>query len=366
MTNGLDDDLTSEPPEGWEYDLRKVQTFAGVKFFEASSDASPELRGELAKAREKIRRWTENNSKQKRCFLCGKPEIIGSHVIKNETLKSISCDGKLLTLNNQENSFYSVLTEDRHYIAAKKAFVFNLICHSCDSNFSYENKAKVKISYSKIELESIALKVRLKELHDNNERLSVLKCNPSSDVERIMISNLGNKKRIEIGIAEEEREIRRIHRGIKSYTAFTDDFLNFRIPFAMESFIAPRVFPRSREIILNNDQMGRNPHTKNPISGFYVVLQPSSNHLDNWSRLTIFYDEADEIMIDWFKRLPMTSKIDTEHLANLMVSHHININSKNFAMSPKINEKFLTEARYARYQPRLAEPAFWRNWIKIL
>lgn len=350
-----------------DYEIMLIEKFGGVKFPKEIPDPTPEENGKIREAREIIRKWICEENKRTICLLCNKrSKIIGSHVIKNEILKSISSQQKLLTLNSDAKSFYSVLTEDRSSIAAKKAFKFWLICHSCDDNFSYEDKAKIKETFNSDELRSIALKVRLKTLHDNYERLAAVRYRPRNERERSMIEHLGNSELTKSRIADEEIEIKKIYRKRKSYVAFKDDFLDFRIPFAMEMFLSPRVYPRSREIIPNNSIMSIKPDKRIDRSGCYVMLQPSSDPLDDWSRLTVLYDEHDEVMIKWFEMLARETKIDTRSLSNTMISYHINVNSNNFAMSPNISDRFLSAARDSRYQHNRFEPTIWRHWISLL
>lgn len=310
---------------------------------------------------DRIMNFVEEDLEQKKCLFCDSEELQDSHVIKKETLLSMAGGKRLLTLSSRDMSAYSPLIEDRHEFGAKKAFVFRLLCNDCDK-FVYENKAKVKKLYDGEDLRSIALKIRLKELYDNMERVSVWNYKGESLAELSLKASVGFKPQVAASVFDEEKEINAIRAGEKSYKTIADCFIDFRVPFAMESFIAPTKFPISKKSISINKASGRK--SSSYMSVFYVILQPGSGSSE-WSRLTVFIEENDSIMDAWFSELFKKHPQNSESIANLMISFHINEIAKNFIMSQSINRDFLTKVRKARLRPRMFGPVF-SDWMSLI
>lgn len=329
---------------------------------------------ETRTATEAIRKFVAvnrvNDKKEGKCFFCPTIGLQESHVIKGETLRLIANKKKLLTPFDRKNSMFSILAEDQQEISASKAFTFILICNPCDDKFSYERKSSSKDLYDAKDLESIALKIRLKELYDNFERMQILKYRPTNELESLIQSTFGNKLQMHSSINDEKTEIKQIRAGLRNYKAFADGFLHYRIPFAMESFIAPEMFPKTKKMIVNNSYTAMNVLNNfgidHPMSSFYVLMQPNSKSNDNWSRLTVFFDENDEIMIRWFDEFSKINRTNTEKLANAMISYHLNVSGKNFVMSHNINKNFLSKVRRTRIEPISQDPMIQSNWMKIL
>jgi hypothetical protein len=270
----------------------------------------------------------------------------------------------LFTLSSKATIPFPYLIEDQDLMTVAEAFTFKLICNPCD-RFPYENKAKIKEKFDENELKSIALKIRFKELYDSLERLSVHNHKSKDKFTDILKTSLPeNSYEAFQSLKDNENQIQKILGGRKRYTAIVDDFMNFRVPFAMESTIAPAAFPFSNIKIANNLQTYPDP-AEDEMSSFYILLQPSSNKLHNWSRFVVFIENDDEIMRQWFKELRNSTQGSNRKLANFMISYHISNISKNFVMSRDINPEFLRMARAERGEHRSLRPATIPDWIKL-
>jgi hypothetical protein len=226
------------------YDLEIHENADGSVLFKRNGkkvDNSVKLDApELYRAKDPVIKHIKKNHKYTKCFLCSTKEVRNSHVIKREILATMSFDEnkkhhKLYTLTPEHESSMSVFLEDKSRLSLDEAFTFKLICSGCEAKFPYEDKSRSKEKYSSDELRSIALKIRLKELYDLREKLTVQNYKPKDIWETIVCSE-AHRSNFKTLVSDEEKEVKKIYNGLKEFEAIVDTTVPFRIPFASEFF----------------------------------------------------------------------------------------------------------------------------------
>ena len=113
--------------------------------------------------------WTEarENTKQKTCYLCGKPctSFCNSHSIPQFTLNNITDDGLLAATLQEEIPTLGKST------GVKRAGRFKIICEECDNTIfqDYENPS----AYTKVPTDKMLAQIALKNaLHSISKRIS--------------------------------------------------------------------------------------------------------------------------------------------------------------------------------------------------
>ncbi len=205
----------------------------------AKIDISSDLRNEVSKTINHVKRESRNAVKPSQCILCSKEKtsFCNSHSIPRFCLKSISVDGKVLTLNSLIEMGF--LSEES---GVNSTGTFKLVCRECDNSFfkDYENPDYYRLNEpNQSILGQIATKNYLMEISKIREQIEVFSRMKSCCGLEDQIEHQINVR--ELDLSESEKNLRKaIHVGsgsARGYDLFLFERIDHVVPFAFQGMV---------------------------------------------------------------------------------------------------------------------------------